>query len=86
MKHPYAKVAAAIAVVLALAATSVAAPAVFHVDREFYPFYPSLIKWNKSPAEFTPPADCGGCHENSSGSGTAPCTSLPSLTRSTRGS
>lgn len=63
MKHPYAKVAAAIAVVLALAATSVAAPAVFNVDREFYPFYPSLIKWNKSPAEFTPPADCGGCHE-----------------------
>lgn len=40
-----------------------AAPAVFDYDREFYPYYPSLIKWNKSTAEFTPPAICGGCHE-----------------------
>lgn len=34
----------------------------FEVDKEFYPYYPSLIKWNKSNAEFTPPETCGGCH------------------------
>lgn len=47
-------------------ATAVAAlavpPPVFDVDREFYPYYPSLLKWNKSNAEFTPPQVCGGCH------------------------
>jgi hypothetical protein len=36
---------------------------VFDFDREFYPYYPSLIKWNKSRAEFTPPSVCAGCHE-----------------------
>ena len=35
---------------------------VFNVDRELYPYYPSLIKWNKSSAEFTEPQTCGGCH------------------------
>jgi hypothetical protein len=35
---------------------------VFDVDREFYPYYPSLIKWNKSNATFTPPETCRGCH------------------------
>lgn len=35
---------------------------VFDVDRDFYPYYPSLIKWNKSNADFVPPAVCGGCH------------------------
>ena len=35
---------------------------VFKVDREFYPYYPSLIKWNKSTAEFTPPSTCKDCH------------------------
>jgi hypothetical protein len=35
---------------------------VFDVDREFYPYYPSLIKWNKSNAQFTPPDVCAGCH------------------------
>jgi hypothetical protein len=39
-----------------------AAPPVFEVDHEFYPYYPSLVKWNKSSAEFTDPATCGGCH------------------------
>ncbi len=34
----------------------------FTVDREFYPYYPSLIKWNKSSATFTDPAVCSGCH------------------------
>lgn len=27
----------------------------FAVDREFYPYYPSLVKWNKSNAAFTDP-------------------------------
>ena len=35
---------------------------VFDVDREFYPYYPSLIKWNKSRAPFTDPTVCAGCH------------------------
>lgn len=39
-----------------------AASKVFDVDREFYPYYPSLIKWNKSNATFTPPETCRGCH------------------------
>lgn len=37
-------------------------PKVFNVDHEFYPYYPSLIKWNKSNAQFTPPEVCRGCH------------------------
>jgi hypothetical protein len=36
---------------------------VFKVDRQFYPYYPSLIKWEKSKAEFTPPSTCKDCHE-----------------------
>jgi len=36
--------------------------AYFDVDREFYPYYPSLIKWNKSSAGFTEPEVCAGCH------------------------
>jgi hypothetical protein len=39
-----------------------AASTVFEVDPEFYPYYPSLIKWNKSSATFTDPAVCAGCH------------------------
>ncbi|MFZ5797233.1 MAG: multiheme c-type cytochrome [Desulfobulbaceae bacterium] len=42
--------------------TALAGSQVFDVDREFYPYYPSLIKWNKSGAEFTPPEVCGECH------------------------
>ena len=52
-------------VILALflpSAVAFAAPPVFDVDREFYPYYPSLIKWNKSKAEFTPPSVCHDCH------------------------
>jgi nitrate/TMAO reductase-like tetraheme cytochrome c subunit len=43
--------------------TVLAGSPVFDFDREFYPYYPSLIKWNKSRAEFTPPSTCAGCHE-----------------------
>jgi hypothetical protein len=43
--------------------TALAGSPVFDFDREFFPYYPSLIKWNKSRAEFTPPSACAGCHE-----------------------
>ncbi|MHB8057467.1 MAG: multiheme c-type cytochrome [Desulfuromonadaceae bacterium] len=36
---------------------------VFPVDRDFYPYYPSLFKWEKSTAPFTEPQTCAGCHE-----------------------
>ena len=39
-----------------------AASAVFDVDRDFYPYYPSLIKWNKSSVPFTEPDTCANCH------------------------
>ena len=56
----------ALAPVLALGVFSWSALAgspVFDFDREFYPYYPSLVKWNKSRAEFTPPSICADCHE-----------------------
>jgi len=31
-------------------------------EANFYPYNPSLVKWNKSKAEFTPPETCGECH------------------------
>lgn len=40
----------------------VAASAVFDVDRAFYPYYPSLIKWNKTKVPFTDPDTCANCH------------------------
>ena len=43
--------------------TALAGSPVFDFDREFYPYYPSLVKWNKSGAEFIPPSVCAGCHE-----------------------
>ncbi len=36
---------------------------VFSVDREFYPYYPSLLQWNKSTVPFNAPEVCGECHE-----------------------
>ncbi|MDW7771367.1 MAG: cytochrome c family protein [Desulfobulbaceae bacterium] len=48
---------------LATAGTVFGGEKVFQVDREMYPYYPSLIQWNKSGAEFTPPEVCGECHE-----------------------
>lgn len=32
------------------------------VDKEQYPYAPSLIQWEKNVAEFTDPAVCGECH------------------------
>ncbi len=37
-------------------------PPVFDVDHDLYPLYPSLISYQKSGAEFTPPEVCGECH------------------------
>jgi len=42
--------------------TGFAASKVFDVDREFYPYYPSLFKWNQSTSPFTAPEECAGCH------------------------
>lgn len=42
--------------------TVLAADSASVVDRTFYPYYPSLIKWEKSKAEFTPPDTCADCH------------------------
>lgn len=43
--------------------SALAGSSVFDVDRDFYPYYPSLIKWNKSNVPFNPPETCAGCHE-----------------------
>ncbi|HVN23165.1 MAG TPA: cytochrome c family protein [Syntrophorhabdales bacterium] len=47
---------------LLLAGTAFAASKVFDVDRDLYPYYPSLFTWNKSTANFTAPEECAGCH------------------------
>ncbi len=54
-----------IIVVLALGfspCTTFAASKVFNVNHDLYPYYPSLIRWNKSNAQFTSPEVCKGCH------------------------
>ncbi|MBU0988359.1 MAG: cytochrome C, partial [Proteobacteria bacterium] len=33
-----------------------------NIDKTFYPYYPSLLKWNKTRAEFTSPETCADCH------------------------
>jgi len=52
----------AIFILFVLYAVGSAGPAYFPVDREFYPYYPSLIKWERSNAGFTEPEVCQGCH------------------------
>jgi len=32
------------------------------VDKDFYPYAPSLLQWEKNKAEFTPPETCAECH------------------------
>jgi hypothetical protein len=57
---------ATLAALLTFGITSVTALAtspVFEVDHDFYPYYPSLIKWNKSSVPFNPPQNCSGCHQ-----------------------
>ncbi len=36
----------------------------FKVDKELFKYYPSLIVYEKTKAEFTDPQTCGGCHED----------------------
>ena len=45
-----------------LLTSAFAGSAVFDVDREFYPYYPSLMKWNKSNVPFFEPQKCASCH------------------------
>ena len=46
-----------------LICSALARSPVFDFDRDFYPYYPSLVKWNKSGAKFTSPVVCADCHE-----------------------
>lgn len=54
---------AILGLILLTAAAAGARSPVFEVDREFYPYYPSLLKWNKSSVPFNAPEVCGECHE-----------------------
>ncbi|HEX5773241.1 MAG TPA: multiheme c-type cytochrome [Geomobilimonas sp.] len=60
--HPLRTLACAALLLAMLTGSALAASKVFDVDREFYPYYPSLIKWNKSSIPFSEPRKCGGCH------------------------
>lgn len=46
-----------------LCSEALAEPAVFSFDRALFPYYPSLIQWEKSDVPFTPPQKCGECHQ-----------------------
>lgn len=48
--------------VMASPLTSLSQKNIPEVDTEFYPYAPSLIKWDKSSAEFTEPQTCAACH------------------------
>ncbi|MBI9092992.1 MAG: cytochrome C [Desulfobacterium sp.] len=41
---------------------AIAAPPYMQTDTAFYPYAPSLLKWEKTEAEFTEPETCGECH------------------------
>ncbi|OGW39544.1 MAG: cytochrome C [Nitrospirae bacterium GWD2_57_9] len=64
MKHFFIKMLCLSLLVGFLTATSARSESgYFAVDREFFPYYPSLIKWNKSSAPFTEPSTCAMCHQ-----------------------
>jgi Cytochrome c554 and c-prime len=46
-----------------LCSEACAEPAVFSFDRTLFPYYPSLIQWEKSDVGFTPPQKCAECHQ-----------------------
>ncbi len=48
--------------ILLTCSSAFASSKVFPVDRDFYPYYPSLLKYPQPKAEFTPPEVCAGCH------------------------
>lgn len=50
-------------ILVILAGSAGAASSVFSVDRQLYPYYPSLIRWENSNVEFTPPSACKDCHD-----------------------
>ncbi len=52
----------AVFIIMCISTYSLGGSSVFKVDREFYPYYPSLIKWNKSNVDFVPPEECAECH------------------------
>ena len=60
--HPLRTLACTALLLALLAGSALAASKVFDVDKEFYPYYPSLIKWNKSNVPFNDPKKCSGCH------------------------
>src|SRR3989339_462946 len=62
MKHVSRIVWLLVVVFLFCGGTSFGASKVFDVDRELYPYYPSLFKWNKSTVQFAAPEQCAGCH------------------------
>lgn len=45
-----------------LAGLTGAADNQMEIDKDFYPYSPSLVKWDKTGADFTPPETCGECH------------------------
>lgn len=51
-----------LAFLLLFTSTAAAEPAVFSFDKEMFPYYPSLIRWEKSDVPFTEPKTCAGCH------------------------
>ena len=63
LKHHSLIVTAILIILVTSLGLAMADSSVFKVDRQFYPYYPSLIKWEKSKAEFTPPSTCKDCHE-----------------------
>jgi hypothetical protein len=60
MKKHFTQGLAAGAVLLLAAAQAAAGWA--EVDKELFPYAPSLLTWEKSKAEFTPPETCAECH------------------------
>jgi len=61
MKFRFISVALSLGIVFAFV-SSISLAATPLVDKEQYPYEPSLLQWEKSAAEFTDPETCGGCH------------------------
>lgn len=52
-----------LALILLTCNSAAARSPVFDVDSTLYPYYPSLLKWEKSGIPFNAPEVCGECHE-----------------------
>lgn len=55
-------VVASLCTPMLFASLVMAAGSTMTIDKELYPYAPSLINWNKTGADFTPPETCGECH------------------------